>query len=91
MALSWLPSTDSGQMVADYIATSFAAGNAYGFFAVAKAKSGSTLNEAIYTTQAGFNVAAAEAKGSSAGERAVVGAISNGVTRRNFSRKTVRR
>ncbi len=60
MALSWLPSTDSGQMVADYIATSFAGGNAYGFFAVAKAKSGATFNEAIYTTQTGFNVAAAE-------------------------------
>src|SRR5581483_2426165 len=65
MALSWLPSTDSGQMVADYIATSFAGGNAYGFFAVAKAKSGTTFNEAIYTTQTGFNVAAAEAKNKS--------------------------
>jgi hypothetical protein len=73
MSPSWLPSTDSGQMVGDYIATSFAGGNAYGFFAVAKAKSASTFNEAIYTTQAGFNVAAAEAKNSSAGERPVVG------------------
>lgn len=91
MALSWLPSTDSGQMVADYIATSFAGGNAYGFFAVAKAKSGSTFNEAIYTTQVGFNVAAAEAKASSAGERPVVSAISNTAARRNKSPKTVRR
>ena len=86
MALSWLPSTDSGQMVADYIATSFAGGNAYGFFAVAKAKSGSTFNEAIYTTQMGFNVAAAEAKNSSAGEQPVGSNIS-----RNISRKTARR
>jgi hypothetical protein len=91
MALNWLPSTDSGQMVADYIATSFAGGNAYGFFAVAKAKSGSTFNEAIYTTQAGFNVAAAEAKNSSAGERPVVSAVSHAVARRNILRKTVRR
>jgi hypothetical protein len=73
MSPSWLPSTDSGQMVGDYVATSFAGGNAYGFFAVAKAKSGSTFNEAIYTTQMGFNVAAAEAENSSAGESTVVG------------------
>jgi hypothetical protein len=91
MALSWLPSTDSGQMVADYIATSFAGGNAFGFFAVAKAKSGSTLNEAIYTTQMGFSVAAAEAKNSSAGERPVGSALSHAITHRNISRKTLRR
>ena len=91
MALSWLPSTDSGQMVADYIATSFAGGNAYGFFAVAKAKSGSTFNEAIYTTQMGFNVAAAEGKNSSAGETPVTSARSHAVARQNISRKTIRR
>ncbi|HXF14429.1 MAG TPA: sialidase family protein [Terriglobales bacterium] len=91
MALSWLPSTDSGQMVADYIATSFAGGNAYGFFAVAKAKSGSTFNEAIYTTQMGFNVAAAEAKNNSAGERPVEIASIHADARKNISRKTIRR
>ncbi|MGH9516551.1 MAG: sialidase family protein [Terriglobales bacterium] len=91
MALSWLPSTDSGQMVADYIATSFAGGNAYGFFAVAKAKSGSTFNQAIYTTQAGFNVAAAEAKNSSWGDRPVENAVNHAVARRSISRKTIRR
>jgi len=91
MALSWLPSTDSGQMVADYIATSFAGGNAYGFFAVAKAKSGATFNEAIYTTQAGFNVAVAKAKNSSAGETAVASTVSHAVAHTNISKKTVRR
>jgi hypothetical protein len=91
MALSWLPSTDSGQMVADYIATSFAGGNAYGFFAVAKAKSGATFNQAIYTTQTGFNVAAAEAKNSSTGERPVKGLVSHAIVRRNMLQKTVRR
>jgi hypothetical protein len=91
MALSWLPSTDSGQMVADYIATSFVGGNAYGFFAVAKPKSGSTFNEAIYTTQAGFNVAQADAKNSSAGERAVASFVSHAVAHTNISPKTVRR
>jgi hypothetical protein len=72
MALSWLPSTFSGPMVADYIATSFAAGKAYGFFAVAQAKSGTTFDEAIYTTKSGFDVAAARGSYSSAGESRVL-------------------
>jgi hypothetical protein len=91
MALSWLPSTDSGQMVADYIATSFAGGNAYGFFAVAKAKSGSTFNEAIYTTQMGFNVAAAEAKNSMLADRPVKDVLHHAVARNSISQKTRRR
>ena len=73
MALSWLPSTFSGPMVADYIATSFAGGKAYGFFAVGKAKSGTTFDEAIYTTKSGLDVAAARGTYSSAGERRVPG------------------
>jgi hypothetical protein len=91
MALSWLPSTDSGQMVGDYIATSFAGGNAYGFFAVAKAKSGSTFNEAIYTTETGFNVGAAQAKNNSAGERPVMSAGTHAAARGYSARKRVRR
>lgn len=73
MSVTWLPSTQSGLMVADYIATSFAGGKAYGFFAVAKAKSGSTFDEAIYTTQSGLDVTAAQAINTSAGERPVAG------------------
>lgn len=65
MSLDWLPTTDQGFMVADYIATSFAAGKAFGFFAVAKQNSGTTLDQAIYTTQSGLDVAAAEATNSS--------------------------
>jgi hypothetical protein len=76
MSLSWLPSTFSGQMVADYIATSFVNGKAFGVFALAKANSGSTLDEAIYTTQSGFDVLAAQGHNSSAGEVAVATAIS---------------
>jgi hypothetical protein len=74
MGLSWLPSTSSGQMVGDYIATSFAGGKAYGVFAVAKAKSGTTFDEAIYTTQAGLDVAAAHARNKPAGEKPIVNA-----------------
>jgi hypothetical protein len=76
MTLSWLASTISGQMVGDYIATSFAGGKAYGVFAVAKAKSSSTFDEAIYTTQAGFDVAAAKAHNSSAGEQPIANVTS---------------
>jgi hypothetical protein len=64
-------------MVGDYIATSFAGGKAYGLFAVAKAKSGSTFDEAIYTNQAGFDVAAAQAHNSSAGEQPVANVSPN--------------
>jgi hypothetical protein len=69
MSVNWLPTTVSGLMVGDYIATSFAGGKAYGFFAVAKAKSGTKFDEAIYTTQSGLDVAAAQAVNTSAGER----------------------
>jgi len=75
MSLSWLPSTFSGQMVADYISTSFAGGKAYGMFAMANAKSGSTFDEAIYTTQAGLDLTAAVGRNSSAGERRVASVI----------------
>jgi len=71
MNVSWLAPTSQGRMVGDYIATSFAGGNAYGVFAVAKANSGTTFDEAIYTNEAGFNVAAAQGRFSSAGERPV--------------------
>ncbi len=90
MMLSWLPATFSGQMVGDYVATSFAGGKAYGVFAVAKAKSGSTFDEAIYTTQAGFDVAAAEARNSSAGERPVPNATSGHAPARSYNTYPIR-
>ena len=67
MSLSWLPSTFSGQMVADYISTSFVNGKAYGFFAVANAKSGTTFDQAIYTNQSGMDVLTAQGKNTSPG------------------------
>jgi hypothetical protein len=71
MSLSWLPSTFSGQMVADYISTSFVNGKAYGFFAVANPKNGTTFDQGIYTTKNGMEVLAAKGSHSSAGERPV--------------------
>jgi len=54
-------------MVADYISTSFVNGKAYGFFAVATAKSGTTFDQAIYTNQSGMDVVTAQGKHNSAG------------------------
>jgi len=71
MSVNWLSSTFSGRMVADYIATSFVNGKAYGLFAVAKPNSGTTFDQAIYTTQAGMDVMAAQGRNSSLGERPV--------------------
>jgi len=51
MSLSWLPNSQNGLMVGDYIATAFSNGVPHGVFAVAQAKSGSTFNEAMYTAQ----------------------------------------
>jgi len=51
MQLSWLPNSQNGLMVGDYIATAFNSGVPHGVFAVAYAKSGTKFNEAIYTAQ----------------------------------------
>jgi hypothetical protein len=51
MTLSWLPNSQNGLMVGDYIATAFSNGVPHGVFAVAKGKSGSTFNESMYTAQ----------------------------------------
>ena len=89
MSLNWLPSTDQGQMVGDYIATSFAGGKAYGFFAVAKANSGSVFDEAIYTTQTGFDVTAAVT--TTAGERRVRNAPPQSAGSSRVVRRQIRR
>jgi len=49
MQLAWLPRSQNGLMVGDYIATVFTNGVPHGAFAVASANSGTTFNEAIYT------------------------------------------
>ena len=58
MQLSWLPNSQNGLMVGDYIATAFTNGVPHGVFAVAQANSGTTFNEATYTAQ-GLTVSAA--------------------------------
>lgn len=68
MKLSWLPNSQNGLMVGDYIATVFNNGAAHGVFAVAAAKSGTTFNEAMYTAQ-GLTVPAEGAVLSSTGDK----------------------
>jgi hypothetical protein len=51
MQLSWLPNSQNGLMVGDYIATAFSNGTPYGVFAVASAKSGTKFDEPMFTAQ----------------------------------------
>lgn len=69
MQLSWLPTSQNGLMVGDYIATAFTSdGVPHGVFAVAQANSGSTFSEAIYTAQ-GLTVTKAGRQLSSANDK----------------------
>lgn len=51
MQLSWLPTSQNGLMVGDYVATAFTNGVPHGVFAVAQANTGGTFSESIYTGQ----------------------------------------
>jgi hypothetical protein len=55
MYLTSLASTNQGPMVGDYIATAFSNGRAFPVFALAKLPSGTTFDEAIYTSVSGLN------------------------------------
>ena len=68
MLLGWLPTSQNGLMVGDYIATAFTNGVPHGVFAVAQASSGTTYSEATYTDQ-GLTAQKAGRQLSSAGDR----------------------
>ena len=51
MKIAWLPVSDNGPMVADYIGVSYLNGNPFGVFAVAQASKGTTYNESMFTTK----------------------------------------
>jgi hypothetical protein len=68
MQLLWLPNSQNGLMVGDYIATAFNNGIPHGVFAVATAKSGSTFDEAMFTAQ-GLTVPETGPQLSSAGDK----------------------
>ncbi len=65
MTLSWLPNTNQGRMVADYISTSFVGGPAFPAFAVASAPSSGgsdcftatpNCNQPMFTVKGGLSV-----------------------------------
>ena len=70
MQLGWLPNSQNGLMVGDYIATAFVSGVPHGVFAAATAPVSSSLpfNEAIYTAP-GLTVTSAGRQLSSAKDR----------------------
>jgi len=68
MELAWLPKSQNGLMVGDYIATAFTNGVPHGIFAVAQANSGTTFSEAMYTGQ-GLTALASGHQLSSANDR----------------------
>ncbi len=77
MKLTWLPLSDAGYMVADYIGVTYTNGGPRGIFAVAFAPSGGLLNEAMYTTKEALLAAPGEPRFSSKGEKPVPGAKSD--------------
>jgi len=79
MKLTWLPVSDQGPMVADYIGVTYNNGNPFGIFAVAKAPNGSILNEAMYTTKEPLLAAANEPRFSSEKDKPVANAKSDRV------------
>lgn len=77
MKVSWLPVSDNGPMVADYIGVSYSNGNPYGVFAGALPPTGTTLSEATYTTKNPLPVSYDAPRFSSANDRPVPNAHSD--------------
>jgi hypothetical protein len=50
MSLNWIPETSLGRDVGDYTSSCFVNGKGFGFFPIAHANMGTTLDQAIYTT-----------------------------------------
>jgi len=71
MKISWLPASQNGPMLADYLSSSYVNGKAFGVFMVAKAPSGGLFNEAAYTTKQPLEASADEPRFSSRGEKRI--------------------
>jgi hypothetical protein len=84
MQLSWLPVSDLGPMLADYIGVSYSNGNPFGVFPVANAPHGSTLDEAMYTTKQPLLAAPGAPRFSSTNDRPVPNAHSDHVVIRYY-------
>jgi hypothetical protein len=77
MKIAWLPLSDNGYMVADYVGVSYVEGDPFGVFAVAKGPSKELLNEAIYTTKAPLPLDASQPTYSSRNDKPVPNAKSD--------------
>jgi hypothetical protein len=77
MQLSWLPVSDAGPMVADYISVSYTNGLPFGVFAAATAPSGGLLHEDMYTTKQPLLPPSIAERVSSEDEKPVPGARSD--------------
>jgi hypothetical protein len=77
MVLSSLPNTSSGLMVGDYFAAVFSAGRVFPVFALANLKSGTTFDQAIYTTSSGLLTSQASRVAVSTTQKAVHGVRSD--------------
>ena len=77
MQIGWLPASQNGPMLADYLSSSYINGKAFGVFMVAKAPSGGLFNEAAYTTKQPLEASADEPRFSSRGEKPIPNAHSN--------------
>jgi hypothetical protein len=71
MKISWLPNSQNGPMLADYLSSSYVNGKAFGVFMVAKAPSGGLFNEAAYTTKNPLEASADEPRFSSRREKRI--------------------
>jgi hypothetical protein len=82
MQLTWLPLSDNGYMVADYISVSYSNHLPFGVFAAASAPTNGLLNEYMYTTKQPLLIPNATPSFSSQNEKPVPGA------RSDFARKS---
>ncbi|SRR5579871_255333 len=77
MKMAWLPNSDVGPMVADYIGVSYVNGNAFGVFPNALSPSGSVLRESMFTTRSPLPDAGSAPRFSAAADKPVPGAKSD--------------
>ncbi len=77
MKLTWLPNSDNGYMVADYIGVSYVNGNAFGVFPVAQSNSGNAFRQSMFTNKTPLPVAGSAPRFSGLADKPVAGAKSD--------------
>lgn len=73
MKISWLPASQNGPMLADYLSSSYVDGKAFGVFMVAQAPSKGLFSQAAYTNKNPLEASANEPRFSSKGEKRIPG------------------